>query len=154
MNNEFKTIDGKVLVTNSEVKVKTNQFSKRELKYHGKKFLIITLITLTYKYFFKSEFSKSKVWNYTLDGFIWFGFIVFLLVVLYAIFYYNFKNNIQISEIKEIEISKLKKKTIDITLTKTNNRSKFIEFEKETDEYKRFIDLLKKRNTRMKIIQL
>ena len=152
MKKEFKLIDGKVWVSNSEIKIKINRFSKKEFIYHGKRTLIGLTILFVYRYFLKEPLSDSQTWNYISDSWGWLGLALLISVFIYAIFFHIWRNTIQINDIEKIEVDTLIKQ-VDVTINMNNKRYKILEFDIDDKHHNNFVELLKKRNTRIKIEQ-
>lgn len=150
MTKEFKLIDGRIWVSNSEIKIKPNRFSKKEFIYQGKRFLIVSVILLIYKIFFKETLNKNETWGNIVNSWNLLSVILFGLLIVFIVFYYKWGNTIQINDIKTIEVDTLTKQ-VDITLNMNNKRYKILEFDRSDESHSKFIDLLKKRNTSIKI---
>ncbi len=151
MNKKFKLINGIANVNNSEINLKINRFTKKEFIYHGKRFLVTTLILFVYNNFYKDELNKTKYWESItfFNKYLILGIIV--LVFIYSVLYYKWKNKIVINDINSIETYKTIN-SLDITINMNNKRFKILEFNNECMEYKKFLEEIKKRNTRIKII--
>ncbi len=151
MNKKFKLINGIANVNNSEINLKINRFTKKEFIYHGKRFLVTTLILFVYNNFYKDELNKTKYWESItfFNKYLILGITV--LVFIYSVLYYKWKNKIVINDINSIETYKTIN-SLDITINMNNKRFKILEFNNECMEYKKFLEEIKKRNTRIKII--
>lgn len=148
MRDTFNLLDGKVSVSNSEIRTEINHYSKNEFIYHGKRFLLGVIAIFVYNRFLKDRLNETLIWQYIKEGFGYFGLLILGVIIIYLIFFHKWGKNLQINDLKKIEISS-GKNSVDITLNMSNSRFTILEFDPGENDYQDFIEVLKKRNTRV-----
>lgn len=151
----FKLIYGEAIINNTHIKIKyrKGKYALDVLKFFGS-------ISLIYMFIDKINNYKIIIGVYENIKFWIFGIATIYLVYLF--FEFIFKKiwffKIPINEIVKIEIEDDEKETeideeskIEITLIKNNGREKIFELKKENNQLEPFLEIIKKRNTRIKI---
>ncbi|CAL2061102.1 hypothetical protein [Tenacibaculum sp. 190524A05c] len=146
---KFTLVDGEVVVDNEVIKIYKKGGFLKEIK--EKSWLLFISILIIYK-IQKSIFNND--FESTMD---YVGFalrlvvaLVILLLGIYYAFRYNWLSSIQLNTIETIEFEE-NNNEIELTLITSNKREKILNFRKLENQVDPFIQVIQKRNSRVKI---
>ncbi|CAL2091383.1 conserved hypothetical protein [Tenacibaculum sp. 190524A05c] len=146
---KFTLVDGEVVIDNEVIKIYKKGGFLKEIK--EKSWLLFISILIIYK-IQKSIFNHD--FESTMD---YVGFalrlvvaLVILLLGIYYAFRYNWLSSIQLNTIETIEFEE-NNNEIELTLITSNKREKILNFRKLENQVDPFIQVIQKRNSRVKI---
>ena len=142
----------KFILTNGNIKVdnKNLHIKKKEKKHKQNVFLVITIIAFLLKKL--KDINISKQIDYIEIGIFVIVSLILISLLIYFIFFYQWKNKIDISSISKIEVNNEDDLETEIYIITNKNRQKNIIFRSLENQLKPFLESLKKRNSRIEIV--
>lgn len=148
---KFVLVDGYVSMDNTQLFVDINN-TKKDLKQRGGWLgVFFTLLGISVFHSIKSVDYFKNAFYYFDFGLRILGMIGIVCFIYYLFFLRKSKKNLIINEISQIDIDKQEFET-EITLKFSSKRQFDINFRNLENQLEPFIDAIKKRNTRVKIV--
>lgn len=146
---KFTLVDGEVVVDNEVIKIyKKGGFLKEVKEKSWLLFISILIIYKVQKSIFNNDFESTM--DYVGFALRLLVALVILLLGIYYAFRYNWLSSIQLNTIETIEFAE-NNNEIELTLITSNKREKILNFRKLENQLDPFIQVIQKRNSRVKI---
>ncbi|CAL2082103.1 hypothetical protein [Tenacibaculum sp. 190524A05c] len=146
---KFTLVDGEVVVDNEVIKIyKKGGFLKEIKEKSWLLFISILIIYKVQKSIFNNDFESTM--DYVGFALRLLVALVILLLGIYYAFRYNWLSSIQLNTIETVEFEE-NNNEIELTLVTSNNREKILNFRKLENQVDPFIQVIQKRNSRVKI---
>ena len=146
---KFTLVDGEVVVDNEVIKIyKKGGFLKEVKEKSWLLFISILIIYKVQKSIFNNDFESTM--DYVGLALRIVAVLVILLLGIYYAFRYNWLSSIQLNTIETIEFEE-NNNEIELTLITSNKREKILNFRKLENQVDPFIQVIQKRNSRVKI---
>ena len=141
----------KFILTNGYIKVDNkNLYIKKKEKHKQNVFLVLLIIAFLFKKL--KDINISKQIDYIEIGIFVIVSLILISLLIYFIFFYHWKNKIDISSISKIEVNNEDDLETEIYIITNKNRQKNIIFRSLENQLKPFLESLKKRNSRIEIV--
>lgn len=149
---KFVLVDGYVSIDNSRLYVDINNFKKDVKERGGWLAIFFTVIGISVYRNIRNDNYFEKITHYIDFGLRIIGIVVIVILFWYIIFKRKSKRNLIINDIESVEIDKAEFET-ELIIKFANKREIDLSFRNLENQIEPFIEALKKRNTRIKIIK-